>query len=116
MSVTGPRLTHNNGYDVQLVGGQYVTGGIVGKRKRIPATSLKAALISEILDPELDPTPFLKINIRLEVSACTGNTGRLSLWCTLCLSQSDRDLITLQTVSMILLRLSVLKNARITTA
>ncbi|KAJ5189492.1 hypothetical protein N7472_008506 [Penicillium cf. griseofulvum] len=75
------------GYDVQLVGGQYVTGGIVGKRKRIPATTLKAALISEILDPELDVTPLLKMNIGLEISACTGNARRLSLWHTLYLSQ-----------------------------
>ncbi|OQE00630.1 hypothetical protein PENVUL_c048G07399 [Penicillium vulpinum] len=75
------------GYDVQLIGGQYVTGGIVGKRKRIPATTLKAALISEILDPELDVTPLLKMNIGLEISACTGNARRLSLWHTLYLSQ-----------------------------
>ncbi|KAJ5920587.1 hypothetical protein N7516_011445 [Penicillium verrucosum] len=78
------------GYEVQLIGGQYVTGGIVGKRKRIPATTLKAALISEILDPELDVTPLLKMNIGLEISPCTGNARRLSLWHTLYLSQKSQ--------------------------
>ncbi|KAJ5889903.1 hypothetical protein N7504_010713 [Penicillium tannophilum] len=78
------------GYDVQLVGGQYVTGGIVGKRKRIPATTLKAALISEIQDPELDVTPLLKLNIGLEISPCTGNARRSSLWHALYLSQKPQ--------------------------
>ena len=79
----------SDGYDVQLVGGQYVIAGIMKKYKRIPKRTLKAMLIEECAKPGTSLVPLLKLRVGLEVSACTGNSQRVTLWDALRLSQAS---------------------------
>ncbi|KAJ6190986.1 hypothetical protein N7519_001007 [Penicillium mononematosum] len=79
----------SDGYDVQLVGGQYVTAGLVKKYKRIPKRTLKAMLIADCTKPDTRLVPLLKLRVGLEVSACTGNAQRVTLWDALRFSQTS---------------------------
>jgi hypothetical protein len=78
----------SDGFDVQLVGGQYITAGLMKKYKRIPRRTLKAMLIEDC--PKLDTrlVPLLNLRVGLEVSICTGNAQRVTLWDALRLSQT----------------------------
>ncbi|OQE13189.1 hypothetical protein PENFLA_c052G10441 [Penicillium flavigenum] len=79
----------SDGYDVQLVGGQYVTAGLVKKYKRIPKRTLKAMLIADCTKSDTRLVPLLKLRVGLEVSACTGNAQRVTLWDALRFSQTS---------------------------
>ncbi|KAJ5618139.1 hypothetical protein N7537_003253 [Penicillium hordei] len=78
----------SDGYDVQLVGGQYVTAGLMKKYKRIPKRTLKAMLIADSTKPDTRLVPLLNLRVGLEVSACTGNAQRVTLWDALRFSQT----------------------------
>ncbi|GLI82219.1 hypothetical protein PoHVEF18_010644 [Penicillium ochrochloron] len=78
----------NDGFDVQLVGGQYATAGFVKKYKRIPKRTLKAMLVEDCAKPDTQLVPLLNLWVGLEVSACTGNAQRVRLWDALRLSQA----------------------------
>ncbi|KAJ5986156.1 hypothetical protein N7451_010521 [Penicillium sp. IBT 35674x] len=78
----------SEGFDVQLVGGQYATVGISKKYKRLPSRTLKAMLIEDCLKPDTRLVPVLNLRVGLEVSACTGNAQRVTLWDALRLSQT----------------------------
>ncbi|KAJ6071819.1 hypothetical protein N7499_009833 [Penicillium canescens] len=79
----------SDGYDVQLVGGQYVTAGIIKKYKRILKRTLKAMLIEDCAKPGTGLVPLLNLRVGLEVIACTGNAQRVTLWDALRLSQAS---------------------------
>ncbi|KAJ5915684.1 hypothetical protein N7466_011617 [Penicillium verhagenii] len=79
------------GHDIQFSGGQYVNLGLVIKHKRNPARTLKSALIAECLKPDTDIKPYLKLSIGLEISACTGNAQRVTLWDALRLAQTKEN-------------------------
>ncbi|KAJ5334338.1 uncharacterized protein N7506_008121 [Penicillium brevicompactum] len=76
------------GLDLQFVGGQYITGGLVKKYKRMPKRTLKAMLIEDCKKPDTRLVPLLGLRVGLEVSACTGNAQRVTLWDALRLSQT----------------------------
>lgn len=76
-----------DGYEVNLGGGEYVTGGITKKWKKIPARTQKSALIEICDKPNTRLMPLLKLQVGLEISACTGNARRISLWDAICISQ-----------------------------
>jgi hypothetical protein len=78
----------DDGYEVNLMGGQYVSGGIVKKWKRMPARTQKSVLIELCQKPNTKLSPLLKARVGLEVSACTGNAQRVTLWNALRLSQA----------------------------
>lgn len=79
----------SDGYDIQLVGGQYVTAGLMKKYKRIPKRTLKAMLIANCTKPDTRLVPLLNLRVGLEVSACTGNAQRVTLWDALRFSQTS---------------------------
>lgn len=79
----------SDGYDIQLVGGQYVTAGLMKKYKRIPKRTLKAMLIADCTKPDTRLVPLLNLRVGLEVSACTGNAQRVTLWDALRFSQTS---------------------------
>ncbi|KAJ6072353.1 hypothetical protein N7467_010438 [Penicillium canescens] len=79
----------SDGYDVQLVGGQYATAGLVKKYKRIPKRTLKAMLIADCTKPDTRLVPLLNLRVGLEVSVCTGNAQRVTLWDALRFSQTS---------------------------
>ncbi|CAG7920132.1 unnamed protein product [Penicillium olsonii] len=77
-----------DGLDIQFGGGQYITGGLVRKFKRMPARTLRAMLLEHCRNPDTQLVPLLRIRVGLEVSACTGNAQRVTLWDALRLSQT----------------------------
>lgn len=77
-----------DGFDLQFGGGQYITGGLVRKYKRMPKRTLKAMLIEDCKRPDTKLVPLLGLRAGLEVSACTGNAQRVTLWDALRLSQT----------------------------
>ncbi|KAJ5823845.1 hypothetical protein N7447_006185 [Penicillium robsamsonii] len=79
----------SDGYEVQLGGGQYVTAGIMKKYKRIPKRTLKAMLIADCTKADIRLVPLLNLRVGLEVSACTGNAQRVTLWDALRFSQTS---------------------------
>lgn len=81
-----------DGFDLQLTGGQYITAGLVKKYKRIPARTLKSQIVEQCRIPDIILLmPLLNLRIGLEVSACTGNSQRTTLWDALRLSQTAAD-------------------------
>lgn len=77
-----------DGLDFQFGGGQYVTGGLVRKYKRMPKRTLRAMLLEDCKNPNTKLVPLLGLRVGLEVSACTGNAQRVTLWDALRLSQT----------------------------
>ncbi|CAG8131907.1 unnamed protein product [Penicillium olsonii] len=77
-----------DGLDLQFGGGQYVTGGLVRKYKRMPKRTLRAMLLEDCKNPNTKLVPLLGLRVGLEVSACTGNAQRVTLWDALRLSQT----------------------------
>ncbi|KAJ5440386.1 hypothetical protein N7491_002792 [Penicillium cf. griseofulvum] len=78
-----------DGYDLQFVAGKYVTAGFMQNFKRIPERTLKAMLIADFKRPDTQLVPLLNYRVGLEVSACTGNAQRVTLWDALRLSQTS---------------------------
>lgn len=72
----------NDSYSFSIVGGKYVTIGASMTRKRIPATKYKDQLMEWLSKPNTKEhmVPLLKIHAGLEVSICTGNARRITLW------------------------------------
>ncbi|KAL4951030.1 hypothetical protein BDW69DRAFT_45657 [Aspergillus filifer] len=68
------------GYEVSLGGGYNFNIGLVKKWKRMPARTHKSMLISYCTSPHAKLLPVLKMRVGLEVSGCTGNSRRISLW------------------------------------
>lgn len=74
-------------YEVQLTGGQFINMGLAKRFKRYPMRTRKMSLIEECKSRNVRLIPLLKLCIGLEVSACTSNAQRVTLWDALCLSQ-----------------------------
>jgi hypothetical protein len=77
-----------DGHDIQLTGGQYVNAGVIIKRKRVPGKTHKDRLLSTCCNSKIDIRPLMKLRVGLEISACTGNAQRITLWDALRLSQT----------------------------
>lgn len=90
LQIPGTTKAHlvDDGYEVNLMAGQYVTAGIVKKWKRMPARTQKSVLIELCRQPDTELVPLLKLRVGLEVSACSGNAQRVTLWDALRLSQA----------------------------
>lgn len=78
----------DDGYEVSLTGGQYVTAGFTKKWKRMPARTQRSALIELCTKSNTHLVPLLKLRVGLEISACTRNAQRVTLWEALRLSQT----------------------------
>jgi len=76
------------GHEIQLTGGQYVNAGVVIRHKRVPGRKHKEVLLSTLRNSKIDINPLLRLRVGLEISACTGNALRISLWEALRLSQT----------------------------
>lgn len=89
LPIAGTCKEHVTGgdYEVQMTGGQFVNVSLVKKFKRYPMRTRKMSLIEECKNPKVKLIPLLKLRIGLEVSACTGNAQRVTLWDALRLSQ-----------------------------
>ncbi|KAK5061162.1 hypothetical protein LTR84_007704 [Exophiala bonariae] len=89
LQVSGTSAAHyiSDGYEFGLSGNQYI--GMIGTKtwKRIPARTQKTVLVEQCTKPETPLVPILKLRIGLEVSACTGNAQRTTLWDALRLAQ-----------------------------
>jgi len=77
------------GYELGFTGNQYV--GVIGNMtwKRIPARTQKTVLVEYCTKPEAKLLPILKLRVGLEISACTGNAQRISLWDALRLAHAS---------------------------
>ena len=72
----------DDSYSFSIIGGKYVTFGASKTRKRIPATTYKDQLVGWLSKPNAKEriVPLLEIHAGLEVSICTGNARRITLW------------------------------------
>lgn len=77
-----------DGHDFQLSGGQYLNIGAIIKYKRNPMRTMKISIIDACSAPGTDIEALLKLKIGLEISACTGNARRVTLWDALRLSKA----------------------------
>ncbi|KAL2807689.1 hypothetical protein BJX63DRAFT_63825 [Aspergillus granulosus] len=75
------------GYEVSLSGGYQVNAGIIKRWKRMPARTHRSMLLAYCMSPGAEILPILKLEVGLEVSMCTGNSRRVSLWEAIQLSQ-----------------------------
>ena len=82
----------DDSYSFSIVGGNYFTLGISKTRKRIPGTKYKDQLLEWLSKPNPKERilPLLKIHAGLEVSICTGNARRVTLWEVLRLASTLR--------------------------
>lgn len=71
---------YGDGYEVQLTGGQFVNGGIVKKYKEYPGRKMRDEVLEQSTKRNTRLMPLLRLRIGLEVSACTGNAQRVTLW------------------------------------
>lgn len=76
----------NEHYQFATSFGVYVTGGVSKVQKRYPGVTWKTALIRHCERPDVDLLPIMKLGVGLEVSACTFNAQRISLWKALMLA------------------------------
>jgi hypothetical protein len=67
-------------FSIQAAGGYMITAGASVSVKRRPGTRLKSRIVEYCRDPNVDLIPILRLRIGLEVSVCTGNAQRISLW------------------------------------
>jgi hypothetical protein len=67
-------------FGIQAAGGYFITAGAYLNVRRRPGTKLKSRIVEYCRDPNVDLTPILKLRVGLEVSVCTGNAQRISLW------------------------------------
>lgn len=75
-------------HEVQVKGGPLAPVAFGFKRKRMPATKHKDRLIGTCLSSRSNIWNVLNLRIGLEISACTGNAQRVTLWDALRLSQT----------------------------
>ncbi|KAL4800586.1 hypothetical protein BDV19DRAFT_384401 [Aspergillus venezuelensis] len=80
LSGTSKAYYIGEGYEVSVGGGYNFNLGVVKKWKRMPARTHKSMLISYCTSPDAKLLPVLKMRVGLEVSGCTGNSRRISLW------------------------------------
>lgn len=89
LQVSGTAAAHyiRDGYEIGFSANQYV--GMIGTKtwKRIPARTQKTVLVEQCTKPETPLLPILKLRVGLEISACTGNSQRTTLWDALRLAQ-----------------------------
>lgn len=89
LQIPGAAAAHyvRDGYEIGLTGGQYF--GVIGNGvfRRVPARTQKTVLVEQCTKPETPLLPFLKLRVGLEISACTGNAQRITLWDALRLAQ-----------------------------
>lgn len=78
----------DGGYEINLAGGKYVTAGVTKKWKRMPARTQKTALLELCRKSNTPLIPLLRLQVGLEISACTGNAQRVALWDALRLSRA----------------------------
>jgi hypothetical protein len=76
-----------DGYEVSLSGGYQVNAGFVMRWKRMLARTYTSTLLAYCTSPGAELLPILKLDVGLEVSICTGNSRRVSLWEAVKLSQ-----------------------------
>jgi hypothetical protein len=76
-----------DGYEVSLSGGYQVNAGFVKRWKRMPARTYRYTLLAYCTSAGAELLPILKLDVGLEVSICTGNSRRVSLWEAVQLSQ-----------------------------
>ena len=71
-----------DGYQVNASGGYFITTAITKTWKRVPPTTHKNRLIAHCKNPLNSPLPIaiLQLRVGLEVSVCTGNAQRVTLW------------------------------------
>jgi hypothetical protein len=76
-----------DGFELGFTGSQYT--GVIGNKmwKRIPARTQKTVLVEQCTKPETRLLPVLKLRVGLEISACSGNAQRITLWDALRLAQ-----------------------------
>ncbi|KAJ5093019.1 hypothetical protein N7456_008880 [Penicillium angulare] len=88
------RKAHNtfDGIDLQATGGFNFSFGPVIKYKRNPMRKWKTTIIYECKSQKIKLKPLLNLYVGLEVSACTGNAQRVTLWDALRLSQTKAKL------------------------
>ncbi|KAJ5287956.1 hypothetical protein N7478_003642 [Penicillium angulare] len=81
---------HNtfDGIDLQATGGFNFSFGPVIKFKRNPMRKWKTTIIYECKSQKIKLKPLLNLYVGLEVSACTGNAQRVTLWDALRLSHT----------------------------
>ncbi|CEL08087.1 hypothetical protein ASPCAL11240 [Aspergillus calidoustus] len=80
-----------DGYEVSLSGGYQVNAGFVKRWKRMPARTYRSTLLAYCTSPGAEILPILKLDVGLEVSICTGNSRRVSLWDAIQLSQAKQE-------------------------
>jgi hypothetical protein len=80
-----------DGYEVSLSGGYQVNAGFVKRWKRMPARTYRSTLLAYCTSPGAEILPILKLDVGLEVSICTGNSRRVSLWGAIQLSQAKQE-------------------------
>jgi hypothetical protein len=67
-------------FSIQAAGGYMITAGASVSVKRRPGTRLKSRIVEYCRNPNVDLIPILRLRVGLEVSVCTGNAQRISLW------------------------------------
>ena len=65
---------------IQVAGGYMITAGTSMSVRRRPGTRLKSRIVEYCRNPNVDLGPILRLRVGLEVSVCTGNAQRISLW------------------------------------
>ena len=65
---------------IQAAGGYMITAGASMSVRRRPGTRLKSRIVEYCRNPNVDLGPILRLRVGLEVSVCTGNAQRISLW------------------------------------
>lgn len=78
-------LSHSDGYTIGANAGKYATVTFKKAWKRRPDWTQKDILLNWFKCESTYLHPYLKLNVGLEVSTCTGNATRTSLWNALCL-------------------------------
>ena len=67
-------------FGIQAAGGCLITAGASLDVRRRPGTRLKSRIVEYCRNPNSDLSSILKLRVGLEVSVCTGNAQRISLW------------------------------------
>ena len=75
----------SDGYSASLGGGKYVTATLGKTWKKHPGTTQKEIILEKCKFESVDILPYLGLNVGLEVSMCTGNASRRTLWDVLCI-------------------------------
>lgn len=79
----------SGGYTLGANAGKYATATLNKSWKKRPGRTQKDVLFDPFKLDSTDLLPHLKLKVGLEVSICTGNATRTTLWDALCLSFID---------------------------